>query len=278
VDAGATMTMTAQADDRMDGGYKPMPLWLSIPLLLACLAAGFFIIRWYFNSAAVVKETSILGVAPPDGRTRYLRPNDEKNPTAWTGHTETAEVDYKVDKGVVSVTRARLVTGNRGGGGGNYAGGNGWGNAARYPSYIPDTTRKFLEGAAAAANRGKIGNTSLDKTVVDVLKAQTSQRNESTIQLGETDKAKLVADLNEFLAASDEARVVAEIKVLGAVDDLATSDEQVVKQKAEQQVEAIKKVLTPEQVAAIPGMANAQRQGGGQGGGGPGGGRGRQGP
>jgi hypothetical protein len=265
------MTMTAQTDTRMDGGYKPMPLWLSIPLLLACLAAGFYIIRWYFNSAAVVKETSILGVAPPDGRTRYLRPNEEKNPTAWTGHTENAEVDYKIEKGVASVSRVRLVTGNRGGGGG---GGNGWGNTARYPGYIPEATRKLLEGAAVAANRGKIGNTNLDKTVVEVLKAQTSQRNETNIQPSEPDKAKLLADFNEFSAASDEAKVLAEIKVLSTLDDVAKADEEVVKQKAEQQAEAIKKVLTPEQVAALPGMAPNERQGGPGGGGG----RGRQGP
>jgi hypothetical protein len=256
-------TAAALPSDRLEGSYKPLPLWASIPLLIVCLFGGGWIAHWYMNSGALVKETSILGLVPPDGRARGLvESRGDKDPKAavtnWQGHTELAEADFKVDKGTPSVTRLEYHE-------------NGNNNRGRYFQQFPDPMKQTFEGAYMATQEG-INKVRLPAEKSTAIRALLPRAGETQIIPTDGNKAKLLSDFGTYLSAKDAGKVLAEIQVLATLDEIAKAD-------AEDRCEKLKKLFTPEELAALPALATQANQGGqGRGPGGGGGGRGRRQP
>jgi hypothetical protein len=187
---------------------------------------------------------------------REVESRGDKDPKAavtnWQGHTELAEADFKVDKGTPSVTRLEYHE-------------NGNNNRGRYFQQFPDPMKQTFEGAYMATQEG-INKVRLPAEKLAAIRALLPRANETQIVPSPGNNAKLLADFSQFMSAKEADKVVAEIQVLGTLDEIAKAD-------AADRCEKLRKLFTPAELAALPGLAaQANQPGQGRNPGGPGGG------
>jgi hypothetical protein len=210
---------------------RPMPAWLSIPIILLCLGAGGWMIHWYMVTDALAEEPKILGDAPPPP------PAQARNRGGWNNLFGSNVRDqgngrfaYRAAKANVSVdlTRRRANV--------------------FYNSYdfAPEmvtvrNTRMLTEGR--------------DKQIITAMKLTEAQLNQLRGLSGTPDipitaqqRADLIAAFTAYQSAKgDQPREQAQEKIKQLVDEIA--DKSVAATHAEiiSRANKINSIITPEQ-------------------------------
>ena len=205
----------------------PMPIWLSIPIILICLFSGGWIIHWYVMTDPISHEGSILGdpVAQtnwqmPGGRIRGVGNN---NPRRYVRDLGNGSWELRNDQ-----ARAEATTNN----------GKPAFSIITYMAYqfVPEDVKNTIYAArslAADADR---------TTALKLTPQQIKQLRQlsATIHMAVAPAARdeLSNAMETYVAAKPTERPALEAKVLQALDDVAEKSMPATKQQAVDRVKA----------------------------------------
>ena len=212
-----TSPMSAPADDQSP---RPLPLWASIPIILACLTAGGWIIHWYVATHPRADEAHLLGdmpVRPPAtpksgrrgggwisnmfGGGRGIRENNQgPNRDQFEAFTEHARAVFTVNR-----NRPPSVALN-------------YGPPTAY-RFVPEDVRNTVYAAANLARDSDKYAAPLKLTQAQV--DQLRQRSRVVAVVATADRALLLADLAGYRAAAAQDKQAAAAKLLADLDAVA---------------------------------------------------------
>jgi hypothetical protein len=209
---------------------RPLPVWLSIPIILACLAGGGWIIHWYVMTDPVSHESKLLGDAPVQvqyqngGRNRFNGPRHgiELQDGRWIIRTEKARANFTVEngkpvyRGVFYMNRALL----------------------------PEPARRTIE-AAATLLKDPNRVASLKLTADQRKKLGDLSREPQTI-VAPADKILLTSAMADYIAADVKFRPQKEPKVLSLLDEISDRSMSATAKEATDHAAQIDQIITPE--------------------------------
>jgi hypothetical protein len=220
---------TTQSTENTD---RPLPVWLSIPIILACLAGGGWIIHWYVMTDPISHETKILGDAPVQaqwqgggGRNRFNGPRrgiDSQPNGRWAIHTEKAHANFAVENGK-AIYKNVFYT-NR--------------------ASIPQPARQTFEATS---------NLLKDSKRVEALKLTSTQRQKldalskepPTVVLP-ADKILLTNAVGAYVAADVKYRPEMEPKILNLLDEISDRSMNATAKEAADRAAQIDQIITPD--------------------------------
>ena len=236
-----------------ESGPNPLPIWLSIPIILLCLAGGGWIIHWYVVSDPISHDVKVLtdaakpvaqpmrlpvgqgGPANPGGWTCWFgggvngrnRPNGTPHVIArdaqndrWEVKTNTATATtFKDKQGALNV---RISYNN--------------------DSFLPQDIRKTL---ATTSSLVKTHAAALN--LVDTEKNKL-QRLSNTTEMTATpaDRDMLKQEITNYVQAADAQKPVVEQKLYTLLDEVAQRSLAPSIQTATEHVKEIDQIITPE--------------------------------
>jgi hypothetical protein len=241
---------------------RPLPLYASIPLILACLSAGGWIIHWYVGSRVRADEPHLLGDVPAPA----ARPAPAAAPgggrggrglNGWLGggnnrpHVTVRRQDGNGTTYEAGTPRAQALCLINGSGKGR-------------PSHLlslryqggPDNPFKTLP-TPVQQTLDNARRLSRDDAAVTALKLTAEQRqkiqelsNGPEMVGSEADKATLLADFKAFASAPQDKpdqQKAAQAKLLADLDAVAERSADASRQQAADHAAKINAIVTPEQ-------------------------------
>ncbi len=230
---------------------RPLPLWASIPIILACLTAGAGIIYLYVGSHLRADEPHLLGnvdarpaPAPPTprgnrdrgggwanalgtGGPRNVQPRGQSNNRdRFEAYTEHAQAWFVVADGRPPLLS--VLT---------------YGPESAY-GFVPDATRQTIFAAHRLAN---------DRRAMDELKLtpdqgrQVAQRSRLTMDASAADRALLTADFVAFRSAGGRDPGPARTKLLDDLDDVAARSQRATTKFMADNAAQLNTAVTPDQ-------------------------------
>ncbi len=250
--------MTTTRPTPTDDAPRPIPMWASIPTILACLAAGVWIVHWYVGTHPRADEPHLLGdVAgrpvvsrpPPEpggrgqgGPARFFnslfsgggpRNVRQTNPQMFQAYTEHAQANFNVPDG--RPPTLGVLT---------------YGQEPAY-SFVPADVRQTVWDARKLVN---------DPRYVTALKLtppqanRIRQRTRLAATAAPSDRALLTADFAAFRAAAPKDQPAAKAKLLADVDAVADRSQAATRQTFIESAKQIDNVVSPQQWAQFKAM------------------------
>ena len=220
----------------------PMPIWLSVPIILLCLASGGWIIHWYVMTDPVSRDTVLLGqpvsanqpfmnrVRPPSPQRSML----DKGNGSWALRTDQARADVSVATGK---PQFRIITYL------NY-------------NFVPDDAKNTIYAARSLV---------ADSERTKALKLSTQQVNKlrqlsNTINMivAPSDRDSLGAAVLAYTNSKPADRPALEIKLLQELDDVAQKSMQPTRQQAVDRAKQINAMISPDQWKQNAAMGGAK--------------------
>ncbi len=240
----SALTTSGSSNVQRDDG--PLPIWLSIPVILICLAGGGWIIHWYVMTDPIAHESKILGdpgAQPPaasfggqgpnggpgvrlanrgsfaGNQRRFIR---TRGPNVWEAHTEQARIDASIQNGQVNWHIISYT--------GNYA-------------FVDDSVKETIYAARALVNdNARLAATNLPPAQVNKLRGLISI---IYMNLSDTDKKDLGAKLVTYVQASDTAKQSLEGPLLQFLDEVAQRSIPATRELANRRAAEINSIVTP---------------------------------
>jgi hypothetical protein len=216
---------------------RPLPIWLSIPIILLCLASGGWIIHWYLMSDPLSHQLTLLADPPParpwggqagrNGGQNQLPPRpfirDAGNNT-WEVRTDRADLDVSFRGG-----NARVASINYG---------------TAY-NFVPAETRYTIRSARIIiGDADRICALKLSSDSVKQLRALTST---ITMAVSEADKQQLTSLLQAYVQTPDAQKPALQPKIYQTLDQIAQRSQAATRQQAVERAAQINKLITPDQ-------------------------------
>ncbi len=246
--------MTTIASPSMSAGSdpapRPLPLWASIPIILACLAAGGTIIRWYVGTHLKADEPHLLGDLPArtapvargggngrnwagwlGGGSRGIRPTNG-NREGFDAFTEHARATYII--GAKNGPTLSLT----------------YGPDSAY-SFVPDDVRKTVY-AAQRLTRDKKYSDAIKLTSAQV--AQLQQDARTFMQVAAADRKTLLADFASYRVAKPTERGPIQTKLLADLDGVAERGKEPTRAAFADAATKINAIVTPAQWTQLKAM------------------------
>jgi hypothetical protein len=255
-----TTSVTTPTANQTADGPRPLPLWASIPIVLACLAMGGWIISWYVGSRVRADEAHVLGDMPTRpanpsggggggwfaGLRRYVRlqrPSGGERGgerTVYDAGTEQATLTWSV---------------NNNGGGGGPGGGRrplslnqvSYGPNERALTFLPEDVRRTVAAARQLATSDNKAAEALKLTPEQVGKLK-QLGGRFSMTLSDADRTLLLADMAAYVAAPPAAQEgEAKTKLLADLDAVAERSKPATIKTAADRAAKINSIVTPEQ-------------------------------
>jgi hypothetical protein len=223
---------TAQPDTES----APLPIWMSIPLILLCLFAGGWILHWYVMSDPISHDVKLLGDPPavrqwggPGGRNfnqpqqprRFVR---DRGNNRWEVRTEQARVEVSVNNGKSNV--AVLTYANNFG-------------------FVPEDVRTTIIAARAIiSDKDRINALKLSQDAVNKLTPLTKQ---ITMNASDADRKEIAALVLAYVQTPEAQRAAQDAKLYQALDEIAQRSQTATRELATQRAAQINTIITPEQ-------------------------------
>lgn len=216
----------------------PLPVWMSIPIILLCLAGGGWILHWYVMSDPLSHEVKLLGDPPaarqwggPGGRNGG--PNQPQQPrrsirdrgnNRWEVRSEQARMEVTVANGKSNVAVITYV--------GSY-------------SFVPEDTRTTIIAARAIiADADRVTALKLSADSVKKLKGLTST---ITMATSEADKKELAGLVQAYVQSPEAQRGAQETKIYQTLDEIAQRSQGATRQQATERAAQINTIISPDQ-------------------------------
>jgi hypothetical protein len=219
----------------------PLPVWLSIPMILVCLAGGGWIIHWYVMTDPISHEAKLLGDAPVQTQWRQGGPGGQGGPgngrpranfarraVILDSNNGTMEIRTERAHAMFTITDGKASLRNI-----FYT------NAA----FLPEDAHKTILAAKSLAQ---------DQKRTEALKLDVHQVNRLRALSSNLPMSVTADDRNALVAAADEystdakARVALEPKLLQQLDELCDKSLDATKRLAVERAAEIDKIITPE--------------------------------
>jgi hypothetical protein len=212
---------------------KPLPVWLSIPIILICLGGGGWIIHWYVMTDPISHESKILGDPPAQaawqGNGGRNRPNlnrraiQAEDNGRWELWTDKAHAVLTVAKGKGILHNITYMT--------------------NFP-FVPEEARKTLTAVRSLVK---------DTTRITAMKLNVAQvrkldalAGRPPMMISPADKELLSGLMIKYATASEKERPPLQSKVLETVDAIADRSVEATKKETLDRVSQIDKIMTPE--------------------------------
>ena len=229
---------------------RPLPIWASVPIILACLATGGWIIHWYVGTHPTADQARVLGDVPPrpaPGPANARGGNGNRNWPGWLGGGAPIRQNNRGPNRVtydVSAQRARatfMVTTN--GAKPPALEQLTYGGEAAY-AFVPDDVRRTVYAAQRLTRDPKYA-TALKLTAPQV--DQVRQRSRVSMAVSPADRADLLTDFNAYRSAKDKDRPAAQAKLLADLDAVADRSRAATRQAFTDDAAKINAIITPAQ-------------------------------
>jgi hypothetical protein len=233
------------ATANQDNESRPLPVWMSIPIILLCLAGGGYIIHWYVMSDPLSHEVKLLG-DPPAGRQwggnggvgrnaggpnfnqpqqqqqrRFVR---DRGNNRWEVRTEQARMEVSVANAKSNVAVITYI--------GNYA-------------FVPEETRTTIIAARMIiSDADRVTALKLPADSVKKLKGLTTT---ITMNAADADKKELVALMQAYVQSPEAQRTAQETKIYQTLDQIAQRSQGPTRQLATERAAQINSLITPDQ-------------------------------
>ena len=229
---------------------KPLPVWLSIPIILLCLGCGGWIIRWYVMTDPISHETTILADAPaqPTYQPRNFgggqgnnRPRPalqrrgiqfDQNTGVMDLRTEKIRASVVVSKGTASLRNIFYIN----------------------VSFLPqDAYKKILQVRNLIPDQKRTEAMKLDVHQVNQLR---SLQGNPPMAISADDKTALLAAAQGYVA-DQQNRAALEPKILQQLDEIGDRSTDATKQAALDRAAQIDAIVTPAMWAQDAAMGGA---------------------
>jgi hypothetical protein len=214
-----------------DSSPAPLPVWLSIPIILVCLVGGGWIIHWYVMTDPISHESRILGDAP--AQAAAPQPAPRNRPAArgrsiqqggsgfWIATTEKARLVVAVENGKGSVRNIFYLS----------------------ATFLPDQAHKTLLAARSLYQDQK--RTEAMKLTVQQVGRIRSLSNNLQMALSTADKQALATAMTGYVSDAPN-RPALEGKVLQLLDEVSDQSMEATKQEAIDHANKINQIITPQ--------------------------------
>lgn len=226
--------LTAPSTSTNQQDSNTLPVWLSIPIILICLAGGGWIIHWYVMTDPLSHEVRILGDAPP-APAQWTGPGggNNFNPRFITERNGRYDARTEEARMAVTLTNGKLK----------------WNIITYLGSYpfVPEDAKNTIFSArwiVSAGNERVVTALKLTPDQVKRLKGLVPQIN---MEVSPSDRAELAALMEAYIQAPDSQRPAIEPKVLEALDAVAQKSQPATRQMAVERAAQINAIITPEQ-------------------------------
>jgi hypothetical protein len=233
-------TATSEAND----SPRPLPVWLSIPIILVCLGGGGWIIHWYVMTDPISHESKILGDVPPPPAGQFRGP-----PGSQGRIRRGPSVFYDPNGGNVRIrsekARADLVVSN----------GKTTFRYAGYQSYAflsADVMNTLAAADSLEKDQRRTEALKLDVHAVNKLRglAQNPQ-----MALSQADKDSLAALATQYVS-NQKDRPAIEEKIIAQLDQYADRYQDATRQVGIEHAKQINAIITPEMWKQNAGLGN----------------------
>jgi hypothetical protein len=221
---------------------RPLPVWMSIPIILLCLAGGGWIIHWYVMSDPLSHEVKLLGDPPParqwggnggggrNGGPNFNQPQPQRRfirdvgNNRWEVRTEQARMQVAVANGKSNVAVITYV--------GSYA-------------FVPEEIKTTIIAARAIiADTDRVTALKLTPEAVKKLKGLTTT---ITMNASDADKKELATLVQAYVQSPEAQRTAQETKIYQTLDQIAQRSQGPTRQLASERAAEINTLISPDQ-------------------------------
>ena len=220
--------------------YRPMPLWISIPLILICLSGGVWLVRWYSGMTVPDRQTILLPDSTGRPRNQWGGPPRPREPVrqidaargSWMISSDQANMQIDAPGGKDPVIR--VLAYSRAG--------------------LGEDLRPFVMARRIARDNATAAFLSVTPQQVDQLRplAGVMAMGGAVMLVSDADRAKLLTLWQQFESATDKAG--AQQALLAGLNEVAGSSLPATRAKLSATGDKIKSILTPEQISKFDQM------------------------
>jgi len=236
-----------------DQGTKPLPIWISIPVILLCLSAGAWMIHWYVISDPISHDLKVLaepakvsilpnfpnpfaGQRRPGGGNGPGNRNPDRNQTPpfvyvvkdesrWQVRTETAEEFTNLNAAGQITTFRAFYTNN---------------------TVVPRQARETLIAAEALLKKGKDHLDALKLSPEDQQKLRNLSFNPNEMVLTPTDRILSRELMLKYIHTPEAQRPALQPELFKMLDGVAERSKSATAQGATDRARQINQIITPE--------------------------------